>query len=482
MNTSSQNHVEGIAPVSNWPLHWTLTTLGAIHRNSAKAIRPSKTPKATFELYSVPAHEIGSPEIVRGEEIGSNKQTVIPNTVLLCKINPRINRVWVIREKNQFEQIASTEWIPFFPAEDIVPKFLAWFLRQATVRDFLASNASGVGGSLMRVKASTLRDYPFPIPAVAEQKRIVEEIETQFTRLDAGVASLKRVQAGQKRYRASVLQAACEGRLVPTEAELARKESLAYEPASDLLAHILKERRAAWESTKLAKLRITGRAPNGDNWKMKYPEPRPPDTRNLPSIPQGWIWTSVDALCFLVTDGEHIQPRYQSSGRPMLSAKNVRDGYVDFSDIDLIAQSDFEQCLKRCAPAENDILVVSVGATTGRTATVGKCEPFAIVRSVLLLKPIVMPTYLLRWLQSPWCQSFILRASGSTAQAHLYIKDAKTIPVPLPPFAEQRRIVAEVERRLSVVDELERIIATNLKRAERLRQCILHRTFRGELG
>ena len=69
------------------------------------------------------------------------------------------------------------------------------------------------------------------------------EIEKQFTRLEAGVASLKRVQAALKRYRASVLKAACEGRLVPTEAELARRESRSYEPATTLLARILEERR-----------------------------------------------------------------------------------------------------------------------------------------------------------------------------------------------------------------------------------------------
>ena len=97
-------------------------------------------------------------------------------------------------------------------------------------------------------RRKNLRDnsIPFPLPPLPEQHRIVAEIEKQFSRLDASVAALKRAQANLKRYRASVLKAACEGKLVPTEAELARDEGRDYEPADRLLERILMERRARW--------------------------------------------------------------------------------------------------------------------------------------------------------------------------------------------------------------------------------------------
>ena len=113
---------------------------------------------------------------------------------------------------------------------------------------------------------SKFRLLPFPVPPLDEQQRIVAEIEKQFTRLDAGVASLKRVQIALKRYRASVLKAACEGRLVPTEAELARKENRSYETGEQLLQRILKERREKW------------------NGKGKYKEPTAPDMTGLPLV------------------------------------------------------------------------------------------------------------------------------------------------------------------------------------------------------
>ena len=93
-----------------------------------------------------------------------------------------------------------------------------------------------------------------------------------------GIAALRRVQANLKRYRAAVLKAACEGRLVPTEAELARKKRRAYESADQLLARILIERRNKW------------------NGRGKYNGPATPDTTSLPPLPKGWTWTTLDAL------------------------------------------------------------------------------------------------------------------------------------------------------------------------------------------
>ena len=122
---------------------------------------------------------------------------------------------------------------------------------------------------------------------------------------------------------------------------------------------------------------------------------------------------------------------------------------MDFRDFGLIAEDDFVKARTRCAPKENDVLIVSVGATTGRAGIVRQEEHFAIVRSVLLLRPLINPMYLLTWVQSPRCRDWIGYASGSTAQAHFYINDAKRMPVAIAPHDEQERIVNERDRMLS---------------------------------
>ena len=141
-----------------------------------------------------------------------------------------------------------------------------------------------------------MRDLLIPLPPRLEQDRIVSQIEALLTDLDAAVAALKRVQANLKRYRASVLKAACEGRLVPTEAELARKEGRSYESGEQLLQRILKERRAKWEADQLVKMHASGKPPKNDDWKKKYKDPAPPDTTGLPELPEGWTWSTAEYL------------------------------------------------------------------------------------------------------------------------------------------------------------------------------------------
>ena len=138
-----------------------------------------------------------------------------------------------------------------------------------------------------------------PLAPLPEQRRIVAEIEKQFSRLDASVTALKRAQVNLKRYRSSVLKAACEGKLVPTEAQLAREEDRDYEPADRLLDRILVERRVQWAS----KPKRRG----------KYKEPAAPDTSALPELPEGWIWAPVEQLASLEPNSNHRRSPFGSN-------------------------------------------------------------------------------------------------------------------------------------------------------------------------
>lgn len=201
----------------------------------------------------------------------------------------------------------------------------------------------------------------------------------------------------------------------------------------------------------------------------------------LPDVPETWEWLSADAICSQITDGEHIQPPYRSQGYPMLSAKHVRDGFVDSKGAGLIAKADFEKALERCAPRPGDVLVVSVGATTGRSAVVTDGDPFAIVRSVLLLKPLILSRFFLRWLQSPWAFHWMRQASGASAQPHLYIRDIRKLPVPVPPLSEQREIVTRVDQILALADSMNSRVETADRNIQRNSEAILAKAFRGDL-
>ncbi len=444
--------------------NWRIATLGEFVATRTRGIVPSKTPDSTFELYSVPSLDTGAPEIVKGSEIGSNKQIVDEGTVLLCKINPRINRSWVVWSHSTYQKIASTEWITFPPNEAFGPKYLAYFLKQDAVRDFLAANASGVGGSLMRVKPTTLKDYAFPLAPLDQQKRIVAEIEKQFSRLDEAVANLKRVKANLKRYKAAVLKAAVKGRLVETEAELARREGRSFETGEQLLQRILETSRSQWKG------------------KGKYKEPAAPDTTDLPELPEGWVWSDFETVAERVTVGHvgSMKDEYVEQGVPFLRSQNVRANRYDPEGLKFISQ-DFHEQLAKSTLRPGDIVVVRSGSV-GVSCVIPDYLTQANCSDLVIIKEPggVLPHYGAYYMNSV-VETRVAAGKVGVALTHFNTQSVAELPLPVPPMAEQRRIVAEVDRRLSLVREVEAQVDANVKRAERLRQSVLSGAFTGRL-
>jgi type I restriction enzyme S subunit len=373
--------------------------------------------------------------------------------------------------------------------------------------------AEGKGVAVQNVSAKEIEDCTFPLPPPAEQKQIVAEIEKQFTRLEAGVSALKRVQANLKRYRAAVLKAACEGKLVPTEAELCR-ERLATPPKAEAGATATATKQS--EVAKSTKKHKSGDQPTPDtrhltpefetgaellerilierrkNWsgRGKYKDPAAPDTTNLPPLPEGWAWATVEQLAApepnSITDGpfgsnlktEH----YTDSGPRVIRLQNIGDGiYVD--EEAHISQAHFERLQKhRIFP--NDVVIAGFGESPPRSCIIPEALGPAIVKAdCIRFKPhsSVMPKYMNAALNSDPVRKRTKGMVHGVGRPRLNLGEIRSISLPLPPLAEQMRIVAEAERRLSVVEELETVVSANLQRATRLRQSILQKAFEGNL-
>ena len=149
------------------------TKLKNINQYKSESINPAKTPDTVFEMYSVPIYETGHPEYLRGGEIASNKVVVKKNDILLCKINPRINRVWVVSDESDKQNIASSEWI-VVRNDEYNPEFLAWYFRTPKFQKLMTSEVTGIGGSLTRAQPKCVAEYPVPILEKAKQDEIVE--------------------------------------------------------------------------------------------------------------------------------------------------------------------------------------------------------------------------------------------------------------------------------------------------------------------
>ena len=295
-----------------------------------------------------------------------------------------------------------------------------------------------------------------------QQDEIVAEIEKQFSRLDEAVANLQRVQANLKRYKASVLKDAVEGRLVPTEAELARREGRSFETGEQLLQRILEARRSQWK----------GRG--------KYRAPADPSNAGKFSLPEGWSWGTLDQLHLQIADVDHKMPKAVDVGVPYISTKDFfGDEGINFAAAKRISVEDFEALCRKVKPENGDILMSRYG-TIGEVRLVRTDDQFQASYSVAIMKPVrehIPVSFLATVLRSDVVISQIKRDVRATAQPDLGLAHIRQFTVPIPPIAEQQRIVAETDRCLSIVRGVEAEVDANLKRAQALRQATLLKAF-----
>ena len=350
------------------------------------------------------------------------------------------------------------------------PKFINYQLL-ATGRRYFAGNAQQVVG-MASISQKQLADFPIVLADLDQQDRIVAEIEKQFSRLDEAVANLKRVKANLKRYKVAVLKAAVEGRLVPTEAELARKERRTYETGEQLLARILQERRS------------TGEKQNTGKRKKKYIDPQPSGTSGMPELSEGWTWTNVGMLLREpILNGLSIKGSQSPPGLAALKLDAMTEAGFDYSKVRFlpIAIEDVEDIT-----VQEDDFFISRGngslSLVGR-GTTAQTPPFPVIFPDTMMRlrfnNMVRET---KWLNTIWLgraiRTQIERRAKTTAGIYKISQpQVESIAIPLPPPAEQQRIVAEIERLLSITGKLEAQLDADLRHAESLRQSILAKAF-----
>ncbi|HET7460019.1 MAG TPA: restriction endonuclease subunit S [Longimicrobium sp.] len=338
------------------------------------------------------------------------------------------------------------------PADELVePRFLFYYTWTMKLGD--SARATTVP-SLRKEDVESIR---FPLPPHREQVRIVQALEEKLSKIAASIGALLRVTANLKRYRASVLKAACEGRLVPTEAELARREGRDYEPACKLLDRIGVPALAGHDAL-------------------------------VESTPEGWAWATLGSIADLqggITKGQSAKPGQTMRSVPYLRVANVQRGYLDLSEVKVIDAPESKIEILRLLPG--DILFNEGGDRDklGRgwiwNGQIEECIHQNHVFRARVKSKEMDPRFI-SWFGNSLGQKYFMDEGKQTTNlASINITKLGALPVLLPPVAEQQRIVAEVERRLSTIDQLEAEVARGLRRAERLRQSILKRAFEGKL-
>ena len=354
--------------------------------------------------------------------------------------------------------------------------FFFYFLQQKFRQEAKRAMTSAVG--LLRVPTDYMRKVPIPLPPLPEQHRIVAKIEGLFTKLDAGINELHKAQSQLKRYRQSVLKAAFKGKLT---AAWRAKHQEEIEPAAVLLESILKERREQWETEQLEGMKAKGKIPKDDKWKAKYKEPVAPDTSDLPELPEGWRWTTLSQIGELNRGKSKHRPRnaplLYGGQYPFVQTGDVKHANSLIQDYNLTYS---EEGLKQSRLWPAGTLCITIAANIADTAVLGfdACFPDSIVGFLPERGQcnIYFVEFFLRTAKDD-----LDRYAPATAQKNINLAILKDLAIPFPSLAEQSIIAQEIDRYLSVADEVEKTVTAELKRAEQLRQSILKKAFSGKL-
>ncbi len=402
----------------NLPSGWEWMTIGDVTLPIEK-VDPKQKPDKEFIYLDIASIDNSSHRITRPKSYyGSNapsraRQLVRANDVLFSTVRTYLENIAQVPEIYD-GQIASTGFSVLRANELVLSKYIFYY---SLTQNFLEPlNELQRGTSYPAIRDGDVRVQIIPLAPLPEQDRIVSRIEELFSDLEAGVAALERVRLGLKRYKASVLKAACEGKLLERGGELSEE----------------------------------------------------------------WRWVKLKDFAEMRLGKMLDKEKNKGEMRPYLRNINVRWFEFDLSDIQYMRVLDNE--LDNISVRKGD-LIVCEGGEPGRAAVWNSDTPMIIQKALhrVRLNKDVLPTYAVYCLSSDATNGRLEKYFTGSTIKHFTGESLRKYEFLLPPLEEQRRIVAEVERRLSVVSEVEAAVEAGLARAKRLRQAVLKSAFEGRL-
>jgi type I restriction enzyme S subunit len=390
------------------------------------------------------------------------RRTKLAGGEVLLSIQGSVGRVAVVPMALRGANVSRTlAVIP--PAMPELAQWLYLSLQAPAVRVLIEDATGGTTRDSLNLR--DLRKLSIPLPPLAEQKRIVAKVEELLARVNAARERLARVPAILKRFRQSVLAAACSGRLTADWRNA--------NPQTDA-AHIL-----------LEKILARRRKLLGDPTGSGYSEPFSPVEVSNDGPPEHWATASMDQLTSLVTSGSRGWAQYYSeTGAIFIRAQDINTDDLSLAHIAHVAPPANAEG-QRTRVQYGDLLITITGANVTKSALVNSDLGEAYVsQHVALLRPvdISIRQFMFLWTISPLHgRAKLLADAYGAGKPGLNLDHIRQMAVALPPLEEQIEIVHRVESLLKLADALEMRLATGTFRTERLTQAILAKAFRGEL-
>ncbi len=312
----------------------------------------------------------------------------------------------------------------------------------------------GEGGAQPNISKEKIISTLMPLPSLTEQYRIVAKIKKVLPLVEQYEIAYSEVNSLNNSFpellKKSILQEAVQGKLVPQDPN--------DEPASVLLERIRAEKQALIKAGKIKKDKnesVIFRRDNSHYEKLNGIE-RCIDDEIQFDIPDNWCWCRLGSVVEKLTDGTHKTPKYQLSGVPFLSVKDISSGKISFDDCKYVSQAEHNELYNRCDPKFGDMLLTKVG-TTGIPVLINTKIEFSLFVSVALVKfnhQYLYDKYFLYMLQSPLVQKQCAKNTKGVGNKNWVMRDIADTLLVIPPITEQYHIVERIEQLLNVTNRL----------------------------
>lgn len=414
-------------------------------------------------------------EHISGEAVANSATNVVPPDTLICATRIALGRA--IRPT--VECAINQDLKALIVGAGVDSDFLLYW----TLANEQMIQSKGTGTTVSGIRLETLRSLPLLLPPSLEQIRIVQKLEELLSDLDEGVAELRKAESKLLSYRQSLLKSALEGHLT-TDWRAANGKP--KEAGADLLQRILSERRAHWEKKQLAKFKEQGKAPP-KNWQAKYPVPLVPDVTDLPALPEGWAWTSLDTL---IEDGPqnglYLSSDHYGRGTEILRIDDYQTGWYREREALNRVEAD-ASTLTTYALKLGDIVINRVNSVTH----LGKCLRVPASLSGVLFESNMMRLRLTEAASTNFVAFYLGSANGRSRlirdakwavnQASINQQDVRRTPIPLPSIEEQIVIADLLDFHQTAIDAQLAAIDSSLKRVAVQRKVLLKAAFTGQL-
>ncbi|QDD89669.1 restriction endonuclease subunit S [Pseudomonas oryzihabitans] len=358
----------------------------------------------------------------------------------------------------------SSEFFVLRPScDDVSSKYLLALVKSHNFLREGAENMTGAVG-LRRVPKQFVESYPVKVPPAAEQTRIAAKLDELLAQVDTLKVRIDGIPALLKRFRQSVLAAAVSGKLTEEWRTLNDAESV-----NSYIQNIRSKRLQLWQETQVNSLR-----------RSQYKKPDDLLDEEFPELPEKWMYCSVSEISSRVTYGLTVRPSYVEIGAPVISAKEIKSGVIDYENAKRISFADHKSQREKCKIFQGDILFSKTG-TIGSVARADRDIACCSSQNVAVVSPLINSKFVAIVFRSKLIQDLATRNIKTTAIPDLQLGVISRFPVPLTSEREQIEIVRRVEQLFSVADQVELFFKVAQARIDRLTQSILAKAFRGEL-